>query len=114
MPLMGPRGIHTILLVLRKGTGYGSHEVPVGVEMRYLVLATLLLLAACSDDSSDSRPDRYAEVSSNTRWRGAFDNRTVDGSGPSIVDLPDDGITSIVVQKEAELGYLKVRIVRGD
>ena len=55
--------------------------------------------------------DWKAEVSSDTKWSGSFGNSTVDGSGNQTVDLPDDEIVCVVVQKETEAGFLKVKII---
>ena len=56
-------------------------------------------------------PDWKADVKSDTTWSGSFGNRTVDGSGNQIVNLPDDDIVCCVVQKDTRGGYLEVKIV---
>jgi hypothetical protein len=68
-----------------------------------IVLLATPTFAACFDIT--------AEVESNTEWSGAFGNRSVDGSGNQVVDLPEvDTIQCVVVQKSTEGGSLRVRI----
>lgn len=75
--------------------------------MRSIILIVALLLTGCSAQ------DRWAEIESDTDWSGYFENRSVDGSGSRRVDLPQEGdIVCVVVQKETEEGYLRVRIVK--
>ena len=70
-----------------------------------------VILLAVSLTSLGCGVDYKAEVQSDTEWSGAFGNRTVDGSGSTTVDLPDDHPQCCVVQKQTEHGYLKVRVV---
>ena len=70
------------------------------------IVLTLVMLLFCG-----CGVDYKAEVQSNTKWSGAFGNRTVDGSGNRTIDLPDDHPQCCVVQKQTEDGYLKVRVV---
>jgi hypothetical protein len=72
--------------------------------MRALALASLLLVAGCSHDYK-------AEVRSNTTWSGAFNGATVDGSGDRTVDIDDEGVQCVVVQKQTRTGSLTVSIV---
>ena len=71
------------------------------VRGAFFVIAILLM--SCSVDYK-------AEVQSNTSWSGAFGNRSVDGSGNQTVDLPDEHPQCIVVQKDTEQGFLRVRV----
>lgn len=75
----------------------------IAVINRFLLV--ILFLSACGMDTK-------AEVQSNTSWSGAFGNRTVDGSGDAIIDLPDEDNQCAVVQKETSGGYLKLRIIQ--
>ncbi|MBD3220351.1 hypothetical protein GF314_03835 [bacterium] len=69
-----------------------------------VILTAAVLLTGCSVDYK-------AEVDSDTTWSGAFGNRTVDGSGKTTVDLPDDDPVCCTVQKMTESGRLRVRVV---
>ncbi len=71
----------------------------------FILFGALLFLSfGCSVDYK-------ADVQSNTQWTGAFGDRSVDGSGNKIVDLPDEHPQCCVVQKETENGYLRVRVL---
>ncbi|HUV29525.1 MAG TPA: hypothetical protein VMY05_00340 [Acidobacteriota bacterium] len=74
--------------------------------MRLLLLCCLclILLAGCGIDYK-------CEVTSNTSWSGIFADRTVDGEGDQTVDIPDDPPECVVVQKETEKGYLRIKLI---
>ncbi len=55
--------------------------------------------------------DYKAKITSDTSWSGSFGGSTVDGSGNQTIDLPDDEIVCIVVQKETEQGTLSAEII---
>ena len=55
--------------------------------------------------------DYKAKITSTTNWSGSFGGTTVDGSGNQTIDLPDDEIVCIVVQKETEHGILSAEII---
>ena len=74
--------------------------------MRAMVCLVLAFgLLACTD--------YQAEVESDTSWSGAFGDRTVDGTGNQVVDLPDDWPQCVVVQKQTIHGFLRVRVIGG-
>lgn len=72
--------------------------------MRRSLLLMFVALTACTVDYT-------AEIQSNTSWTGVFINRTVDGSGNRIVDIPDDfEPPCVAVQKDTEEGYVRARV----
>ena len=75
-----------------------------------IVISSVFLLS-CDDSSSSKNEDYKIAVESNTSWSGSFANRTVDGSGDKIVDIPDDPPQCAVVQKQTASGYLRVRVL---
>ncbi len=70
------------------------------------VPALLLVVMGCEE----RRDDYYATVQSNTTWSGVFGNRTVDGSGNTEVDLPDNS-PCVIANIEGEDGYLTVTVM---
>jgi hypothetical protein len=73
-------------------------------KLSIISIALLLLLGGCSIDYK-------CQIRSNTSWSGAFDDRTVDGTGSTIIDIGDDPPVCCVVQKETENGYLEAEII---
>ena len=74
--------------------------------LRFLIaIVVMLILVGCSFDYK-------CAVQSNTEWSGSFGNRTVDGSGNQIVDLPDEEIQCVVVQKETREGILSIKLIK--
>ena len=71
--------------------------------------ATLLMLfpVGCQifpqdDDEPEPPPNWVAQVTSGLSWSGYFGNRTVSGFGSQQVDLPDEEIVCVTVQKQTD------------
>ncbi|MDD5088773.1 MAG: hypothetical protein PHI18_08245 [bacterium] len=74
------------------------------------VILMQFIVACDKEEEPNSPPNWVADVQSNTSWSGYFGNRTVDGSGNEVVDLPDDEIVCCSVQKQTEAGTLTVTV----
>jgi len=68
-----------------------------------IIIILGVLVVGCSDWK--------AKISSNTSWSGSFGGTTIDGSGDRTIDLPNDEIVCIVVQKRTRKGTLSAEIV---
>ena len=68
-----------------------------------LLLCAGLLATGCSADYK-------VEIESNTAWSGAFGGKVVNGSGNLTIDLPDDGLQCILLQKNTIPGYIRMRV----
>ncbi|HET6462164.1 MAG TPA: hypothetical protein VFH33_00050 [Candidatus Krumholzibacteria bacterium] len=74
---------------------------------RLLCIPALLLVGMGCEERQD---DYYAAVESNTMWRGVFGNRTVEGSGRTEVDLPDND-PCVIASLQDQSGYLTVTVM---
>jgi len=73
-----------------------------------VLFASLMFFCMSCDSLLDT--GNTAEVSSNTEWSGSFDGRTVSGSGNQSIELGNDKIICVVVQKQTNSGYLQVEL----
>lgn len=79
--------------------------------MQSTLFKRLALLCLFTAAVACNKINYKAEVESDTSWSGSFGNRSVDGSGNQIVELPNDDVVCIVVQKNTAGGYLRARII---
>jgi len=68
------------------------------------VLSVMLLIAGCTSDYK-------VKIESNTSWSGSFGGTTIDGSNNQTIDIPDEDIVCVVVQKQTQNGFLTVKMV---
>ena len=70
------------------------------------VPALVLVVMGCEAQENDY----YATVESDTEWSGMFGNRTVDGSGSTEVDLPDNS-ACVIAHMQTDTGFLTVTVM---
>lgn len=68
-----------------------------------IIFIAALTLIGCGSD-------KYCQVTSSTEWSGSFGNKSVDGYGDQKVDLPDDGVQCVAVQKGTTGGTLTIEL----
>ena len=77
--------------------------------IRIFAVTLAILSSACGLFQTD------AHITSDTRWSGSFDGRTVDGNGNQTVKLGGgSGTKCASVQKQTTSGFLTVRIDGGE
>jgi hypothetical protein len=80
-----------------------------------LVSSLSLTLLGCDKDEPVEQPpkDYKIEITSDTRWSGYFENRTIDGHGNETIDISDNGIVCCTAQKQTEHGTLTMSVIPG-
>ena len=73
-------------------------------------LAGLLLVAAVAGCAGEPEHDYYIEIQSDTSWFGSDGNASFDGGDSRTINIADDEIVCVVVQKDTEGGYLRVEL----
>lgn len=77
------------------------------------IVCAFFLFSGCDEEDEKPNPDWQVRITANCGWSGFFDNRSVDGTGDTIVDVSNGSIVCATVQKTVAFGTLTASMYDG-